>query len=369
MSSKAPDETTDALRRRLNTAEQDTQLLMKQLEDLGFSPDAKERRIKLRSDSRNVKSEQRVSASGPQSQGKSSFSEDSERRRQQQHANVKNEQKSSVYASSKNKHLDYREESESESSQHQPESSSQQGSRHSQDDDLDCAEKENQPSSRSGKIFSSKSAKHRPITPLSLRGLTMPGSLQVQEPRNVEDFMPKIRSTEPESQLRQRKEHYEDRKSVSIGRQELEQELIRVKKIVPQLQDELETEITNGEKLRAELERLRASLEEVTTEKTQMELQVEDMASMKQKALRRLAEVKEEAMRESSLRASLEESHSTLLTRLQDMEAVIESLRAEIKSYSTGSGGLKLEVVRLREELSQETMKRQRAESSLQAAV
>ena len=65
---------------------------------------------------------------------------------------------------------------------------------------------------------------------------------------------------------------------------------------------------------------------------TQLELKVEDMASTKQKAMRRLTEMKEEATRESSLRASLEESHSTLLTRLQDMEAVIETLRAEVHS-------------------------------------
>ena len=56
-------------------------------------------------------------------------------------------------------------------------------------------------------------------------------------------------------------------KSMSIGRQELEQELIRVKKIVPQLQDELDCEMSNGQKLRAELERLRTALEEATTEK------------------------------------------------------------------------------------------------------
>ena len=60
-------------------------------------------------------------------------------------------------------------------------------------------------------------------------------------------------------------------KSISIGRQELEQELIRVKKIVPQLQEELDCEMTSGQKLRAELERLRSALEEATTEKVQFD--------------------------------------------------------------------------------------------------
>ena len=41
----------------------------------------------------------------------------------------------------------------------------------------------------------------------------------------------------------------------------------------------------------------------------------------------------------------------------------------QCKNHSAGSGGLKLEVVRLKEELSQEASKRQRAEGSLQAAI
>ncbi|GFS01137.1 coiled-coil domain-containing protein 150-like [Elysia marginata] len=363
MSTHEGDETTDALRRRLTTAEEDTQLLMKQLEELGFSPDAKERKIKLTGGSHQKSTSKPLVTFAPEN-AISDYDEVSETKKQRH-----------GHASKKDLYPGYDDERGLNQRQQQQESKLLHGSHRSQDNsdsDVSSFEKENETNQGSGRIFSSKSSKHRPITPLSLRGLAIPGSLQVQEPRKVEDFMPKthrVSENQNEPRRRQRSEHYEDRKSINIGRQELEQELIRVKKILPQLQDELDCELSNGQKLREELERLRTALEEATTEKTQLELKVEDLTSTKQKAVRRLAEVKEEATRESSLRASLEESHATLLTRLQDMEAVIETLRTECKSYSAGSGGLKLEVVRLKEELSQEASKRQRAEDSLQVAI
>ena len=210
MTSKEADKTTDALRKRLNTAEEDTQLLMKQLEELGFSPDAKERRIKQKNGS-HMKNEHKSLAYMPPEGTLSSYNEDNEKRGQQ---HVKKEHKSSSYMNSKDTYSGYDEESEIK--RQLQESRLQHGSQHSQDDP-DCDEsgheKENQPNSNSGKIFNSKSSKHRPITPLSLRGLAMPGSLQVQEPRKVEDFMPKTRMSENESRRRQRSEHYDDRVS------------------------------------------------------------------------------------------------------------------------------------------------------------
>ena len=40
--------------------------------------------------------------------------------------------------------------------------------------------------------------------------------------------------------------------------------------------------------------------------------------------------MREELVREISLRSSLEESHATLLERIQDMEGVVESERSEV---------------------------------------
>lgn len=49
-----------------------------------------------------------------------------------------------------------------------------------------------------------------------------------------------------------------------------------------------------------------------------------------QKLQRRLNELKDELTREKSLRSSLEESHSSLLTRIQEMESVVDKEREEV---------------------------------------
>jgi len=50
-----------------------------------------------------------------------------------------------------------------------------------------------------------------------------------------------------------------------------------------------------------------------------------------QKLQRRITELKEEVTREQSLRASLEESHNTLLTRVREMETVVEAERCGVR--------------------------------------
>ena len=209
MSAKEGDETTDALRRRLNTAEEGTQLLMKQLEELGFSPDAKERRIRISRDSQRRNEESKPSVHMTSENTLPGKTDDNKSKIQRQ---LKNEQRSSV-------HTGYNDEREMK--KQQQEIRSQQGTKqpqHSINDEEDSLhEKENQPNSSSGQIFGSKSSKHRPITPLSLRGLAIPGALQVQEPRKVEDLMPKMqRAPENEPRRRQRSEQYEERVSLEF---------------------------------------------------------------------------------------------------------------------------------------------------------
>ena len=52
--------------------------------------------------------------------------------------------------------------------------------------------------------------------------------------------------------------------------------------------------------------------------------------SQKVKLQRRVGEIKEELMRESDMRASLEQSHKSLLQRIQDMEGIVEAEREEV---------------------------------------
>lgn len=62
---------------------------------------------------------------------------------------------------------------------------------------------------------------------------------------------------------------------------------------------------------------------------------VEDLKSAKMKLTRRVNDLREEVARESSLRASLEESHNTLLTRIQEVEAIVEHEQDEVRLYNS----------------------------------
>ena len=57
---------------------------------------------------------------------------------------------------------------------------------------------------------------------------------------------------------------------------------------------------------------------------------IEDLRAAKTKLTRRTGELREEMGREASLRASLEESHNTLLSRVQDMEDIVTREQEEV---------------------------------------
>ena len=50
----------------------------------------------------------------------------------------------------------------------------------------------------------------------------------------------------------------------------------------------------------------------------------------KQKLMKKMTGVQEELSRETSLRSSLEESHNSLLTRIKEMEIIVEKEREEV---------------------------------------
>lgn len=57
----------------------------------------------------------------------------------------------------------------------------------------------------------------------------------------------------------------------------------------------------------------------------------EGLNMSQQKLQKRISDLKEEVAREQSLRASLEESHNTLLTRVREMESVVEMERSGVR--------------------------------------
>merc|ERR1712130_241151 len=99
---------------------------------------------------------------------------------------------------------------------------------------------------------------------------------------------------------------------------------------------------------------MKTVIEEMAAAKAEVQMEVESLTSAKQKVSRKLVELKEEASREASLRSSLEESHATLLTRLHDLEAVIENLQSENKNNVTAAATMKADILKVKEELTSE---------------
>ncbi|BFZ23483.1 hypothetical protein BsWGS_26522 [Bradybaena similaris] len=209
-------------------------------------------------------------------------------------------------------------------------------------------------------IQNNNSSKQRPVTSLSFHDLTSSSLICGRETKPINYSMKKLASFENVSKKQMRSGHM-DRKT---GQSELEQELVKTRHQLSQLEEELQDEKEDKEKAQEEAEKLRILLDDVTSAQAGLEMKVEELMSGKQKLTRRMSELKDEADRESSLRCSLEESHATLLSRLQDMEAVVDSLRAECKTHVTNSSNMKAELAQSKDELRREIMKRQQLEDS-----
>ncbi len=71
-----------------------------------------------------------------------------------------------------------------------------------------------------------------------------------------------------------------------------------------------------------------------------MALEADDLKVTRQRLSRRVGELQQELGRETSLRSSLEDSHSALLTRVKEMEAVVQREREEVgEGEERGCGG------------------------------
>ncbi|XP_071501599.1 coiled-coil domain-containing protein 150-like [Diadema antillarum] len=138
----------------------------------------------------------------------------------------------------------------------------------------------------------------------------------------------------------------------------LNQELARSRK-------ELKDAIDARRGAEEETRRLQGALEVATSSKSDIAIGFEDIRIAKQKLLRRVSELKEELAREISFRSSLEDSHATLLQRIQEMEATMESDRREVQSMNENCIELRHEGARLFEEKKQELARNKSLEEAV----
>eukprot|EP00058_Branchiostoma_floridae_P004971 XP_002590459.1 hypothetical protein BRAFLDRAFT_86325 [Branchiostoma floridae] len=113
-------------------------------------------------------------------------------------------------------------------------------------------------------------------------------------------------------------------------------------------------------KLKGRQERLQRDVEEAENRRETAVLDVQQLQNALE--VSNTEKIKEELSRESSLRASLEESHATLLTRIHSMEGVVETERHEVDTLSSDCNVLRKETMQARDDLKKEQMIREQME-------
>ncbi|CAC5405196.1 unnamed protein product [Mytilus coruscus] len=140
---------------------------------------------------------------------------------------------------------------------------------------------------------------------------------------------------------------------MNVLKQTYEQTISKYKREMEQMKEDLLQENEEKNKLKSNIKDLKSALEDSSTTRAEATVTADELSLTKQKMQRRINELKEECDREKSLRKSLEESHNTLMERVRDMEALVESERKEVKSLSMDCQSLRNDALNVREELKQ----------------
>ncbi|XP_052081385.1 coiled-coil domain-containing protein 150-like isoform X5 [Mytilus californianus] len=138
---------------------------------------------------------------------------------------------------------------------------------------------------------------------------------------------------------------------MNVLKQTYEQTISKYKREMEQMKEDLLQENEEKNKLKSNIKDLKSALEDSSTTRAEATVTADELSLTKQKMQRRINELKEECDREKSLRKSLEESHNTLMERVRDMEALVESERKEVKSLSMDCQSLRNDALNVREEL------------------
>ncbi|XP_071805005.1 coiled-coil domain-containing protein 150-like [Asterias amurensis] len=129
-----------------------------------------------------------------------------------------------------------------------------------------------------------------------------------------------------------------------------EDELRRLNKELARTRKEWKDALEVRNEVEDEARRLSSALEAATNAKSELAMAYEELLSSKQKLNKRIMELREEITRETSLRSSLEDSHATLLERVQQMEGVVQSERQEVQILASDCSELRQEGARIQEE-------------------
>ncbi|KAL3862086.1 hypothetical protein ACJMK2_008081 [Sinanodonta woodiana] len=168
---------------------------------------------------------------------------------------------------------------------------------------------------------------------------------------------------------RKRKLQTEVEDKLQLARTSYEQDINKYKRQVEQLQEEVKFESEALRKSKEEISELKQALEEASEARMEASVSAKDLTSVQQKLQKKIDELKEDNNREKSLRISFEESHNTLMSRVREIETLLEEEKAGVKTLTMECTQLKVESDRLREELKEETRNRHVAENTYKLTV
>lgn len=152
---------------------------------------------------------------------------------------------------------------------------------------------------------------------------------------------------------------------VTLPKDTYENEIKKLKKDVQRYKKELEICEKGRNEAQDMVKRLASELDKSSQNSEKNTLKMEELKLTKQKLTKKMNELKEELVREKDLRASLEESHTSLLQRVSDMERIVESERGDVHTLAQDCRALRKEAVSAREECE----KAQRLKGQLEALV
>ncbi|XP_052769593.1 coiled-coil domain-containing protein 150-like isoform X1 [Mya arenaria] len=167
-----------------------------------------------------------------------------------------------------------------------------------------------------------------------------------------------------DQKLNQKQDLKEMKEKFQYAREAYEQEIGKLTRQVEYLKEELGSEVNAKGKAKQEIQDLQKALSQSSETRMEAAMTAEGLSLSQQKLQKRISDLKEEVSREQSLRASLEESHNTLLTRVREMENVVEMERSGVQSMSSEFAHVKAECEGVKERLKEETKRKQIAESN-----
>ncbi|EDO39485.1 predicted protein [Nematostella vectensis] len=152
-------------------------------------------------------------------------------------------------------------------------------------------------------------------------------------------------------------------KEIEIPKDTYDREIKALEKKLSRCKQELEN--NNERRLEAEsaVQRLKNSLDKASNFSNETKVKVEELKNDKQKLSKKVNELKEELSREQQMRSSLEQSHTTLLQRVNDMDRVVETERGDVQALAAECQELKREASTTKEEYNKERKMRLQLET------